>query len=159
MRIKMILLALLIIGLLSSPSLTNTFTVGEFALKYAKTVNKNVNNEADAMKALAEKNLIDRDLNPDLQLTEKIIVDILLRAGINSTTTAPTNALDETAADAVIESLSGSLSAGSSDSSSSQETRGEDDEVNNNGKKRRPKGQLPNSNANPNAFFSNRDEG
>jgi hypothetical protein len=158
MRIRTILLALLIFGLLSAPSFAKTFTVGEFALKYANSINMKVSSEADAMKALIEKDLIGRDVNADLPLTEEILADILLRAGINASTTDPASPLNETAVDSAISSLSGSLNANSSNSSSSQTRNGEDDEVNNMGKKTRPKGQLPNSNANPNAFFSNRDD-
>lgn len=157
MRIRMILLTLMIVGLLSAPSLAKTFTVGEFALKYANSINMKVSSESDAMRALAEKGLMDRGASSNLLLTEEFLVDILLRAGINASTTDPANVLNETAVDSAISSLSGSMKV-VSPGSSSQTRKSEDDEVNNNGKKTRPKGQLPNSNANPNAFYSNRDD-
>ncbi len=157
MRIRMILLTLMIIGLLSAPSLAKTFTVGEFALKYANSINMKVSSESDAMRVLAEKGLMERGASGNVLLTEEFLVDILLRAGINATTTDPSNVLNEAAVDSAISSLSGSLKA-VLPSSPSQPRQSDDDEVNNNGKKTRPKGQLPNSNANPNAFYSNRDD-
>ena len=157
MRIRMILLTLMIIGLLSAPSLAKTFTVGEFALKYANSINMKVSSESDAMRALAEKGLMERVASGNVLLTEEFLVDVLLRAGINATTTDPSNVLNEAAVDSAITSLSGSLKV-VLPSSPSQTRQSDDDEVNNNGKKTRPKGQLPNSNANPNAFYSNRDD-
>lgn len=150
---------LLIIGLLSIPAFAKNITVGEFALKYAHSIQMKVSNEADAIRALMEKGLISLDARADLLLTEKVLVDIFRLAGINASTTDPSNILDEATVDSAISSLSGGSITDSSNSAS--ETRqSEDDEVNNNGKKTRPKGQEPNSNANPNAFYTNRsDEG
>ncbi len=155
MKIRLVVALLLSIGLLSIPAFAKDVTVGEFALKYANSINLKVSSEDDAVRALIEKGLISRDLSVDFLLTEEILADILKRAGLNASTSNPDNILDETSADSAISSLSGSLGdAGES----SSDTLKWDDDVNNYGKKTRPFGQLPNSNANPNAFYSLRED-
>lgn len=159
MKIRSLLPMLLIIGLLSIPSFAKEITVGEFALKYAHSIQIKVSSEDDAIKALVEKDLMSPDVRADLLLTEQVLVDIFRFAGLSASTTDPSNILDEATVDSAISSLTGGSLRNSSDSAS-ETRRSEDDEVNNQGKKTRPKGQEPNSNANPNAFYSNRgDEG
>lgn len=159
MKIRLVLAILLSVGLLSIPAFAKDMTVGEFALKYANSINLKMSNENDAVRALMEKGLLSRDLSSDLLLTEKILVDIFNRAGLNASTSNPDNVLNENAANSAISSLSSSFGSSSSAGSSTPQGGGaSDDEIVNKGKKTRPKGQTPNSHANPNAFFSNRED-
>ncbi len=155
MKIRLVLAILLSVGLLSIPAFAKDVTVGEFAVKYAQSINLKVSNEDDAIRALMEKGLISRDLSADLLLTEGMLVDIFNRAGLNASSSNSDNAVSDMAANSAISGLSSGF--GSSSSSGSSELRNDDD-VNNNGKKTRPWGQTPNSNANPNAFYSNRED-
>lgn len=160
MNFRLVLAVLLSVGLLSIPVFAKDATVGEFALKYAHSISIKASNEDDAMRALMEKGLMSHDLRADFLLTEKILTDIFNHAGIHASTSNPANALDDNAADSAISSLSGSVKSEAPDSSKNQSPSSHDDDdgVNNMGKKTRPKGQTPNSNANPNAFFSNRED-
>lgn len=159
MKIRLVLAILLSVGLLAIPVFAKDVTVGEFAVKYAHSINLKVNNEDDAVRALMEKGLISRDLSADLLLTESMLADIFNLAGFNASTSNTDNTVNESTVNSAISNLSGSFgSSSSSGSSEPQGSRSEDDEWNNWGKKTRPKGQTPNSNANPNAFFSDRED-
>lgn len=156
MKIRLVLAILLSIGLLSIPAFAKNVTVGEFAVKYAHSINIKTNNEDDAIRALIEKGLISRDLTADLLLTEGILVDIFELAGLDASSSNSDTLVSDTAVDSAISSLGSSLGS-STPSSGTSELFGDDD-VNNQGKKTRPWGQTPNSNANPNAFYSNRED-
>lgn len=156
MKIRLVLAILLSVGLLSIPAFAKDVTVGEFAVKYSQSINLKVSNEDDAVRILMEKGLISRDLSADLLLTEGILADIFNRAGLNASSSNPDNVVSEVAATSAISSLSGDF--GSIPSSGTSETRVSDDDINNLGKKTRPWGQTPNSNANPNAFYTNRED-
>lgn len=156
MKIRLVLAILLSVGLLSIPAFAKNVTVGEFAVKYAHSINLKTSNEDDALRALIEKGLISRDLSADLLLTEGILVDIFELAGLDASSSNSDNLVGDAAADSAASSLGSGL--GSNIPTSETSELYDDDDVNNQGKKTRPWGQTPNSNANPNAFYSNRED-
>jgi len=158
MKIKLLVIVLVALALLTVPAFAKNIAVGEFALKYAQSLGIRVASTQDAFAALTERGLIDRGLKAESMLTEKDLSDILERAGIRASTSNPANVVDETVADSVISSLSAAPGS-DNPSSTTNSTGGSADDANNNGMKTRPKGQTPNSRANPNAFYGREDEG
>lgn len=160
MKFRLVVAILLSVGLLSLPVLAKDLTVGDFAVKYANALNIRVSTPGDAVRALAEKGLINMDVNLASPLTEGILVELFGKAGISAATSNPASNVSPVAADAAASTLGGSFGT-TNDPSESSTTMGggSEDDANNNGKKTRPKGQMPNSRANPNAFEGREDEG
>ncbi len=157
MKIRWVIAVLTAAAFLMFPALAKDATVGDFVLKYAQSLNMKVSSVHDAMRSLQERGLIGQHLKSSSLITEGDLVDILNRAGIASSTVNPVNSIDDNSLDSVVASLT-AVNSGSP-SPAQQETRDGDDDANNNGKKTRPKGQSPNSRANPNAFYGREDEG
>lgn len=158
MKYKLLVPIVLVVALITVPSFAKDVSVGDFALKYAQSLGIKVITASDAMRVLGEKGLLSRELRSESVLTEKDLIDIFQRAGIDSTTVNPAQSVDENAANAALASLTSASHPDSSSSNSKSSSKGDDD-ANNNGRKTRPKGQEPNSRANPNAFYGRDDEG
>ena len=139
-------------GLLALPALAGPASKADFAIQYATVLDLGAADAQSALQSLRDRGLVGSDFDLTGALTYGDLVDVLGRAGIEATTSVP----GATVEDGVLDTVVGSLSPGLS----TQGDKGDDDErePNNNGRKRRPKGQTPNSRANPNAFYG-RDEG
>ena len=137
-------------GLLAVPVLAGPLSKADFAERYASAINLGRTDAASAVSALQNRGLVGLEFDVNGDLTYGDLVDIFDRAGINATTRRPDLPVDADQLDIVTGNLTTQANGGG----------GGDDEKDpdNNGRKRRPKGQQPNSRANPNAFFG-RDEG
>jgi len=135
-------------GLLALPVLAGPASKADFAKRYAAAVDLRAADAESALTALQGRGLVGADFDLEGSLTYGDLVDIFNRAGIDATTDTPDQTLDTGEITSVADSLATQGSG-----------RGDDEkDPKNNGRKRRPKGQQPNSRANPNAFFG-RDEG
>ncbi|MEW5806274.1 MAG: hypothetical protein AB1756_02845 [Acidobacteriota bacterium] len=158
MRIRFVLLIILVLALPSIPVFAKDITVGDFALKLANAINVKVSSASGALRILQERGLFDANLKADSMMTEKVLADIFIHAGIKAETVNPVRNIDEGFADTVISTLTGTLAMNAPTTPAPQNPKNDDDEANNNGNKTRPKGQEPNSRANPNAFSGREDD-
>ncbi len=157
MKMRWVIAVLSAVAFLAVPALAKDATVGDFALKYAQSLNMKVSAAHEALSVLQKRGLIAQHLESRSLLTEGDLVDTLNRAGIASSTVNPVNGVDDGSLDSVIASLT-AVNSGTP-APDQNDARSDDDDANNNGKKTRPWGQLPNSRANPNAFYGREDEG
>lgn len=142
-------------GLLALPVLAGPASKADFAVKYADALELGTVDAGSAINALRDRGLLGQDFNAGDALTYGDLVEAYGLVGIDATSSTPGSVVDDGVLDSVVSSLAPS-------SLSTMGTGGGDDkskdQPNNNGRKRRPKGQTPNSRANPNAFYG-RDEG
>ena len=141
-------------GLLALPVLAGSATKADFAVKYADALEMGAMDASSAINALRDRGLVGADYNAQGDLTYGDLVEVFNLVGVDATSSTPDATVDDGVLDGVVSSLAPSTLDTMGDG-------GGDDKKNspnNNGRKRRPKGQTPNSRANPNAFYG-RDEG
>jgi hypothetical protein len=141
-------------GLLALPVLAGPASKADFAVMYADALELGAGDATSAIRALQERGLVGAQYNAQGELTYGDLVEVFNLVGVDATSSTPDLVVDDGVLDGVVTSLAPSTLDTMGDGGGDDKTNA----PNNNGRKRRPKGQTPNSRANPNAFYG-RDEG
>ena len=142
-------------GLLALPVFAGPASKADFVVRYADALDLGAMDASSAINALRDRGLVGKDFDAAGDLTYGDLVEVYNLVGVDATSSTPGDTVDDGVLDGVVNSLAPATLTTQGDTGGDDKSK---DAPNNNGRKRRPKGQTPNSRANPNAFYG-RDEG